>query len=232
MLILRPVRGGDLVDLVSLAGQLDSVNLPSDRDFIARRIERSERSFAGRMEDPSDAIFMFALEDTRERATVGSSMILSKVGRPGAPYYWLEVSTEERRSAELGHRFVHTKLRLRWTEDGPTEIGGLILGLPINMNGTEGPRAQATRAFLRNLALLTELPVVLWDERLSTAAAQRSLDEVGARGTKRRKLVDQVAAAWLLQSYLDSKSEPGDGQRSTACKDRDASTPEPNGGTS
>ena len=127
MLILRPVRGGDLVDLVSLAGQLDSVNLPSDRDFIARRIERSERSFAGRMEDPSDAIFMFALEDTRERATVGSSMILSKVGRPGAPYYWLEVSTEERRSAELGHRFVHTKLRLRWTEDGPTEVGGLIL---------------------------------------------------------------------------------------------------------
>ncbi len=127
MLILRPVKAVDLDDLVALAGQLDSVNLPSDRDFIAERIELSERSFAGAMEDPAGAVYMFALEDTAEGRAVGCSLILAKVGRPGLPYYWLEVSTEERRSAELGHRFVHTKLRLRWTDDGPTEIGGLIL---------------------------------------------------------------------------------------------------------
>ncbi len=127
MLILRPVKAADLDDLVALAGQLDSVNLPSDRDFIAERIELSERSFAGAVGDPAAAVYMFALEDARQDCAVGCSLILAKVGRPGLPYYWLEVSTEERRSAELGHRFVHTKLQLRWTDDGPTEIGGLIL---------------------------------------------------------------------------------------------------------
>ncbi len=127
MLILRPVGGADLDDLVSLAGQLDSVNLPSDRDFLADRIALSELAFAGKLEEPAQAVYFFVLEDTEAGSAVGCSMILAKVGRPGVPYYWLEVSTEERRSAELDRRFVHTKLRLRWTEDGPTEIGGLIL---------------------------------------------------------------------------------------------------------
>jgi arginine N-succinyltransferase len=127
VLIVRPVEVADLDDLVALADQLDSVNLPADRDFISERIELSGRSFAGAVEDPAAAVFMFALEDTCERRAIGCSLILAKVGRPGLPYYWLEVSTEERRSAELGHRFVHTKLHLRWTDDGPTEIGGLIL---------------------------------------------------------------------------------------------------------
>ncbi len=127
MLILRPVSVADLPHLVALAAQLDSVNLPSDRDFIADRIALSERSFAGKLEDPADAVYMFALEDTETGQPVGCSLILAKVGRPGLPYYWLEVSTEERRSSELDHRFVHTKLHLRWTDDGPSEIGGLIL---------------------------------------------------------------------------------------------------------
>ena len=82
-------------------------------------------------------------------------------------------------------------------------IGGLILGLPINMNNTEGPRAQATRAFLRNLAPLTDLPVVLWDERLSTAAAERAMIEADLSRRKRAEKIDAAAAAFILQGALD-----------------------------
>jgi arginine N-succinyltransferase len=127
MLILRPAETGDLDAIVDLARALDSVNLPSDRAFLADRLERSRPSFAGRLRDWRDGVYVFALEDTDSKRCVGTSLILAKLGRPGAPYYWLEVSTEERRSVQLRRRFVHTKLRMRSTEDGPTEIGGLVL---------------------------------------------------------------------------------------------------------
>ncbi len=80
---------------------------------------------------------------------------------------------------------------------------GLVLGLPINMDGTEGPRAQATRAFARNLAKLTELPIALWDERLSTAAVERALIDADASRAKRKAVIDQHAAAYILQGALD-----------------------------
>ncbi len=127
MLILRPVRDADLDDLLVLARQLDTMNLPSDPDFLAGRIELSQRSFAGRLGERGEAVYQFVLEDGERGRCVGTSLILAKHGRPGAPYYWLEVSTEERRSGELGVRFEHRKLQLRSSEDGPTEVGGLIL---------------------------------------------------------------------------------------------------------
>ncbi len=83
------------------------------------------------------------------------------------------------------------------------EIGGLVLGLPYNMDGTEGPRAQATRAFARNLANLTELPIAVWDERLSTAAVTRTLLEADASRARRAEVVDKMAAAYILQGALD-----------------------------
>jgi putative holliday junction resolvase len=83
------------------------------------------------------------------------------------------------------------------------KVGGLILGFPINMNNTEGPRAQATRAFVRNLAPLTDLPVVLWDERLSTAAAERAMIEADLSRRKRAQKIDAAAAAFILQGALD-----------------------------
>ncbi len=83
------------------------------------------------------------------------------------------------------------------------KVGGLVLGLPVNMNGTEGPRAQATRAFVRNLAPLTDLPVVLWDERLSTAAAERAMLEADMSRKKRAERIDAAAAAFILQGALD-----------------------------
>ena len=80
---------------------------------------------------------------------------------------------------------------------------GCVLGLPINMDGTEGPRAQATRAFARNLAKLTELPIALWDERLSTAAVERALIAADASRAKRKAVIDQHAATYILQGALD-----------------------------
>lgn len=79
----------------------------------------------------------------------------------------------------------------------------LVLGLPINMDGSEGPRAQSTRAFARNLARLTELPIALWDERLSTAAVERDLIAADVSRKRRAAVIDQHAAAFILQGALD-----------------------------
>ena len=83
------------------------------------------------------------------------------------------------------------------------KAAGFVLGLPINMNGSEGPRAQSTRAFARNLARLSELPIGLWDERLSTAAVERELLHFDASRAKRAAVIDQHAAAYILQGALD-----------------------------
>jgi putative holliday junction resolvase len=80
---------------------------------------------------------------------------------------------------------------------------GLVLGLPLNMDGSEGPRAQSTRAFARNLARLTELPIAFWDERLSTAAVERDLLAADVSRAKRAAVIDQHAAAFILQGALD-----------------------------
>jgi putative Holliday junction resolvase len=80
---------------------------------------------------------------------------------------------------------------------------GFVLGLPVNMDGSEGPRAQSTRAFARNLAKLTDLAIGLWDERLSTAAVERELIAADASRKKRAAVIDQHAAAYILQGALD-----------------------------
>lgn len=80
---------------------------------------------------------------------------------------------------------------------------GIVLGLPINMDGSEGPRAQSTRAFARNLAARTALPIALWDERLSTAAVERELISVDMSRKRRADVIDQHAAVFILQGALD-----------------------------
>lgn len=82
-------------------------------------------------------------------------------------------------------------------------VGGLVIGLPLNMDGSEGPRAQSTRSFVRNLARLLSLPVLFHDERLSTAAVTRTLIEADASRARRNELVDKLAAAYILQNCLD-----------------------------
>lgn len=101
--------------------------------------------------------------------------------------------------------------RSKFTEDAKAllalvagrNIAGLILGLPRNMDGSEGPRAQATRAFARNLVKLTEVPIGYWDERLSTVAAERALLEADTSRKRRNEVIDQVAAGYILQGALD-----------------------------
>src|SRR5256886_12089489 len=89
---------------------------------------------------------------------------------------------------------------------GQRSAVGFVLGLPINMDSSEGPRAQSTRAFARNLSRLTDLPIALWDERLSTAAVERELIGMDMSRRKRAKVIDQHAAAYILQGALDRLS--------------------------
>ena len=82
-------------------------------------------------------------------------------------------------------------------------IAGLVLGLPRNMDGSEGPRAQSTRAFARNLTGVLDLPITFWDERLSTVAAERALLEADTSRARRKEVIDHVAAGFILQGMLD-----------------------------
>ena len=95
-----------------------------------------------------------------------------------------------------------------------TERGaaGIVLGLPLNMDGSVGPRVQATQAFARNLEKLTALPICYWDERLSTVAAERALLEADTSRKRRKEVIDQVAAGYILQGALDRMAHMGRGE--------------------
>ena len=90
-------------------------------------------------------------------------------------------------------------------------VGAIALGLPVNMDGSEGPRAQKSRAFVRNMAAMSDLPFVLWDERLSTVAAERTLIEMDFSRRKRAGKIDSAAAAFILQGVLDRLQSLGSG---------------------
>jgi putative Holliday junction resolvase len=106
--------------------------------------------------------------------------------------------------------------RTRFTQDAVALLAladehavvGFVLGLPLNMDGSEGPRAQATRAFARNLAAKTDIPIAFWDERLSTAAVERMLIEADRSRKRRAELIDKMAAAYILQGALDRLARP------------------------
>jgi putative Holliday junction resolvase len=107
---------------------------------------------------------------------------------------------------------VETIARTKFTADanrllaiaGAKRAALIVLGLPLNMDGSEGPRCQSTRAFARNLEKLTALPITFWDERLSTAAVERMLIEGDTSRARRSELIDKLAAVYILQSALDS----------------------------
>ena len=83
------------------------------------------------------------------------------------------------------------------------QVGALVIGMPFNLDGTEGPRAQSTRAFARNLGQHIQVPIVFWDERLSTAAVERHLIEADASRKRRAEVIDRMAAAYILQGALE-----------------------------
>ena len=106
---------------------------------------------------------------------------------------------------------LHTIEKTKFTQDAEALFRlmdsrgavGIVIGLPMNMDGSEGPRVQSTRAFARNLTALTDLPIAYWDERLSTVAAERALLEADTSRKRRREVIDQVAAGYILQGALD-----------------------------
>jgi putative Holliday junction resolvase len=120
---------------------------------------------------------------------------------------------------------LHTLRRVKFTVDAAEILKlaaargtvGFVLGLPRNMDGSEGPRAQASRAFARNLGKLTDLPILLWDERLSTVAAERALLAADMSRKRRSEVIDAVAASYILQGALDrlgfiARQAAGDGE--------------------
>ncbi|HSV30365.1 MAG TPA: Holliday junction resolvase RuvX [Candidatus Omnitrophota bacterium] len=107
----------------------------------------------------------------------------------------------------------HTIRRTKFTKDAQEllaivdkeGVGGLVVGLPVEMDGGEGPRCQSTRAFIANLFKIRDLPVALWDERLSTSAVTRILLEADASRARRAEVVDKMAAGYILQGALDAR---------------------------
>ena len=99
---------------------------------------------------------------------------------------------------------------MTWEQVQPFLVA-LAIGLPVNMDGSEGPRAQASRAFARNLGKLTDIPLLFWDERLSTVAAERTLIEMDFSRKKRETKIDSAAAAFILQGALDRLQSLGRG---------------------
>lgn len=92
-------------------------------------------------------------------------------------------------------------------------VGGLVLGLPVNLDGSNGPRVQATHAFARNINALSAMPILLWDERWSTAAAERTLLEADASRRRRAEVIDKLAATIILQGALDRTRSASAGAR-------------------
>jgi len=133
---IRAARRDDEDELFALARFLNTVNLPNDRRSIAQLLDVSERSFDGSIENPRDREYIFLLRDLERGCAAGTSMIIAQLGRPGEPYIYLDVDTEEKYSATLKKHFVHRVLSVRYVYEGPTEIGGLVVH-PDYRSGTE-----------------------------------------------------------------------------------------------
>jgi arginine N-succinyltransferase len=127
MYLLRDARQDDLSGLGRLARILNTVNLPDDRTALREVLDRSIRSFAGKVKDPKDALYLFVLEDLKSHHLSGTSLIIAKHGTRDAPHVYFDVSEREHYSATLDRHFRHQVLSIGYNYDGPTEIGGLIV---------------------------------------------------------------------------------------------------------
>lgn len=169
-----------------------------------------------------------ASPDTRQDARTDDIAAFAEASRGGARLIGVDLGTKtiglalsdvQRRIASP----LETIRRVKFTPDAGRlrdlclkhAVGGLVFGLPLNMDGSEGPRVQSTRAFVRNLKPILDLPVLFHDERLSTAVVTRALIEADASRAKRAQLVDKLAAAYILQGALDMMQarEPDAGDR-------------------
>jgi arginine N-succinyltransferase len=148
MLLLRDAQRSDLTGLAALASELDSVNLPDDKRALGQIVDRSVRSFTGRIKDPLDRAYVFVAEAPRTGRLVGTSMVIAKHGTRESPCTFFTVSEKEHYSSTLDRHFRHTILSLGYHFDGPTEIGGLVVR-PETRRGVE--KAGKQLSFVRFL---------------------------------------------------------------------------------
>lgn len=141
---------------------------------------------------------------------------VAELATPGSKLAGIDLGTKTIGLAisDAGLSFAHPRpviVRKKFTLDAQAllsvvekeNVVAIVIGLPVNMDGSEGPRVQATRAFVRNMEKLTAIPFVYWDERLSTVAAERTLIEMDVSRRKREDRIDSAAAAFILQGALD-----------------------------
>jgi arginine N-succinyltransferase len=155
VLVLRDVRKSDLPRLRSLAQVLNSVNLPADERALAGIIERSVRSFSGRIADPLRRSYVFVLEDPRRRRVVGTSMVIAQHGTRQSPCTFLDVTERESYSSTLDRHFRHQVLSIGFHFDGPTEIGGLVVD-PRSRGGPDLPGKQLSLVRFLYMAMFPE----------------------------------------------------------------------------
>ncbi|WP_296104230.1 Holliday junction resolvase RuvX [uncultured Agrobacterium sp.] len=144
---------------------------------------------------------------------------LAETLRPGQAIAGLDLGTKTIGLAmsDLSRRFATPRpvlKRIKFTQDAALlldfaakeKVAALVIGLPMNMDGSAGPRVQATRAFVRSMSEKTDIPFIFWDERLSTVAAERALLEMDVSRAKRAERIDSAAASFILQGALDRLS--------------------------
>jgi arginine N-succinyltransferase len=156
MLLLRDAQKSDLPSLAALAKVLNTVNLPHDERALVEIIDRSVRSFSGKIRDPLERMYVFVAEDLRSRRVIGTSMVIAQHGTRESPCTFFDVSEREHYSSTLDRHFRHEVLSLGFHFDGPTEIGGLVVH-PDDRGGEEKAGKQ--------LALVRFLYMAMFRER-------------------------------------------------------------------
>ena len=145
MYLIRDVQKSDLPGLKKLAGELDTVNLPNDERELTSIIEKSARSFDGRIRDPFEREYLFVMEDARAHKLVGSSLIIAQHGTRDAPHIFFDVYEKEHYSHSVDKHFRHRVLSIGYNFDGPTEIGGLVVAPSFRGQGKPGKQLSYVR---------------------------------------------------------------------------------------
>jgi len=214
---IRGAVPSDEEQLFALARHLNTVNLPNDRDEIRAILEASERSFKGAIKDPKRREFVFVLVDDDTQRIVGTSMIFGQLGRRDAPYIYLDVIDEERYSATLDKHFKHTVLKIGYSYNGPTEIGGLIL-LPDYRRVPE------------KLGLLLSYVRFLWIRMHREAFRDEVLAELLARKRKHRQLV-KLGAALVRRAAEEEEARAAAEEAAAEAAPRSRPAPRPSRGS-
>lgn len=169
------------------------------------------------------------MEERGSQAGILDIMAFARALRPGQRLFGLDVGTKTVGIAlsdvtRMIASGFDTLIRVKFKADAEDllarahaqGVGGFVIGLPMNLDGSQGPRAQATRAFARNFARMTPLPILLWDERYSTQEAERMLISADASRRRRAEVIDKVAATLILQGALDRMQTLRDAEETPA----------------